>query len=296
MVSVETRSLESSFIEIEDSQLHYIDVGEGDVVLFLHGVPTSSYLWRNIIPEMSRCSRCIAVDLIGMGLSGKPNIDYTIHDHIRYIDAFIKKLNLTNITLVMHGWGSVVGFDYASRHPDNVKALAFFESHIRPATDWDQLSLPVQQFASKLSRPEVSYRAVVEQNYLIKRVLPGGVVNRLSDEVLEHYERPFKTRDSRKVLWQYVQDLPLGQASESSALGLINRYSDWLTKVNVPKLMLYAVPGFITTLDTVTWAKQHLTALTLESLDDVMHFAQESEPTLFTEKLKIWYKTQVLMK
>ena len=294
MVSVETRSLESKFIEIENSRLHYTDTGEGGVVLFLHGMPTSSYLWRNITPEMSRFSRCIAVDLIGMGLSDKPDIDYTIHDHIHYIDTFIEKLNLTDITLVMHGWGSVVGFDYASRNPENIKALAFFESHIRPATDWDQLSLPVQQFASKLARPEISYRAVVEQNYLVKRVLPGGVVNALSDKALEHYESPFKTRDSRKVLWQYVQDLPIGSDSESTTLALIDKYSSWLTEVNVPKLMLYAVPGFITTLETVTWAKENLSSLTLESLEDVMHFAQESEPELFTEKLKIWYKTQVV--
>jgi haloalkane dehalogenase len=285
-------ALYSRYVDIDDHRMHYVESGKGDVILFLHGMPTSSYVWRGIMPDLANHAKCIAVDLIGMGLSSQPDIDYTIDDHASHIESFINQLGLKNVTLMMHGWGSVIGFDYASRHPENVKALAFYESHLRVADNWDQLSLPVQQLAAKLTRPEMAYRAIVEQNYLLKKILPGGAVDTLPDDVIEAYERPFQTADSRKVLWQYVQELPLGKA-ETPASKIIDRYSQWLVQTDIPKLMLYAVPGFITTLDTVQWAKKNLKQLTLSPLDDVLHFAQESIPELFSEKLKVWYKTQV---
>ena len=112
---------ESKFLEVKGSRMHYIDVGKGDPILFLHGNPTSSYLWRNIIPHLQKQGRCIAVDLIGMGKSSKPDIDYTFHDHYNYLVEFIEKLDLKNITLVIHDWGSGLGFHYANTHRDNVK-------------------------------------------------------------------------------------------------------------------------------------------------------------------------------
>ncbi len=278
----------SSTLSVHGVKLHYIEAGSGDPVLFLHGMPTSSYLWRNVFPALDDVARCIAPDLIGMGQSDKPDIDYTVFDHIDYIETFIKELDLKNITLIVHGWGSVIGFDIASRNPERFKALAFFESHIRPTTDWNMLSLPVQQLASLLNRPGASYRAVVQQNYLIDKLLPSGVLRKLSDEELEHYRSPFPTAESRRPLWQYIQDLPLGRGN-ADVVELIGRYSKWLQTTALPKLMLYAVPGFITTIDTVQWAKDHLSHLELVGLDDVLHFAQESEPVLFGSKLRQWY-------
>ena len=163
-------TIASKKIEIKGSKIHYLEQGKGDPVIFLHGMPTSSYLWRNIIPALSDKAWCIAPDLVGMGKSDKPDIDYRIFDHIAYINDFIAALKLKNITFVLHGWGSVVGFDYAYRHENNVKGLAFFESHVRPMTEWNMLSLPVQQLASLLKRPGASYRAVVKQNYLVKKL------------------------------------------------------------------------------------------------------------------------------
>lgn len=282
-------ALASKYINIRGSKMHYLEQGEeGDPIVFLHGMPTSSYAWRNIIPMLSDQARCIAPDLIGMGRSDKPDIDYRIFDHIAYIDDFIAALGLKNITFVLHGWGSVVGFDHAYRHERNIKALAFFESHVRPTTDWNMLSLPVQQLASLLKRPGASYRAIVQQNYLVKKLLPKGVMRTLSPDEIAEYAKPFPTTESRKPLWQYVQDLPLGQGPED-VVALIDRYSKWLEKTPIPKLMLYAIPGFITTVATVQWARDHLKNLTLVGLDDVLHFAQESVPELFSEKLKDWY-------
>ncbi|MEL7232893.1 MAG: alpha/beta fold hydrolase, partial [Chloroflexota bacterium] len=123
---------ESRFVDVHGSKMHYVDVGEGAPVLFLHGNPTSSYLWRNIIPHMSDHARCIAPDLIGMGKSDKPDIPYRFDDHYRYITGFIEALDLTNITLVIHDWGSALGFHYAMQHEDNVKGVAFMEAIVRP--------------------------------------------------------------------------------------------------------------------------------------------------------------------
>ena len=279
--------MSSHFIAVKNSQMHYLDVGAGDVVLFLHSIPTSSYVWRHIIPAVSKNARCIAPDLIGMGQSGKPDIDYRVFDHIEYLDAFIDALNLKNITLVMHGWGSVIGLDYARRHEKNIKAVAFYESHIQPVTSWNQLSLPVQQLASLLSRPGASYRAVVIQNYFIEKLLPSSIVRQLTEEEMDEYRKPFPTPESRKVLWQYVNDLPLGKGPDD-VVKLIGEYCHWLQQTPIPKLMLYAIPGFMTTVNSVRWAKENLPDLTLKSLDNAMHLAQESVPDQFVEALLGW--------
>lgn len=280
----------SHFISVKGSNMHYYDVGSGDPILFLHGIPTSAYCWRHIISALSSHARCIAPDLIGMGQSDKPDIEYRIFDHIAYIDAFIDALKLKNITLVLHGWGSVIGFDYARRHENNVKAIAFYESHLQPITNWQQLSLPVQQFATLLNRPGASYRAVVKQNYFIEKLLPRSVIRELSDEEMAHYRAPFPTPESRKPLWQYVNDLPLGKGPDD-VVKLMKQYSDWLQKTKIPKLILYAIPGFMTTVEDVKWARDHFPNIDVVSLDDALHLAQESVPDQFSDALLKWYET-----
>ncbi len=280
--------LHSGFAEVAGSQMHYLYCGMGDPILFVHGVPTSSYLWRNIMPCFADQGYCCAVDLIGMGKSDKPDIDFTIEDHIFYLTEFINALDLENITLVLHGWGSVAGLDYAANHPDNVKALVLFESHVRPVTDWDLLSLPVQQFASMLNDMETGYKKVIEENYIVRQLLPNGIVKQLSNDELVNYEAPFQTPKQRKVLWQYVLDLPMGEA-DNQTLPIIERYSAWLQKTAIPKLLMYAVPGFITTVDTVQWAQQNVKNLDLVCLENVMHYAQESAPDLFASKMREWF-------
>ncbi|MCX7120507.1 MAG: haloalkane dehalogenase [Gammaproteobacteria bacterium] len=275
-------------IDVKGSLMHYYDEGSGDPILFLHGMPTSAYLWRNIIPVLAPYARCIAPDLIGMGESDKPDIEYRVFDHIAYIESFIEALELKNITLVLHGWGSVIGLDYARRHEKNIKAIAFYESHLQPVTHWNQLSLPVQQFATLLNRPGASYRAVIKQNYLIEKILPRSIIRELTDEEMTHYRAPFPTPESRKPLWQYVNDLPLGKGPDD-VVKLIQAYCDWLQKTTLPKLLLYAMPGFMTTMDDVQWASKHFPNIKLAALDDAMHLAQESIAAQFSSALLNWY-------
>lgn len=279
----------SHFIKINGNDLHYIDEGKGDPILFLHGIPASSYVWRNIIPVLAKKARCIAPDLIGMGKSAKPDIAYRVFDHIDYIEKFIAALGLKNITLVLHGWGSVIGFDYAMRHSENIKALAFYEAHVIPVGKWEELSLPIQQLSTLLKNPSISYKAIVENDYFIDKLLPSASLRKLSKEELEYYRAPFTTPASRKPLWQYIQDVPLGNGPKDVE-ALMQNYAERLKKSKMPKLLLYAIPGFMTTMASVQWCKQNLSNLSLVDLGMALHFAQEYQPRRFSEALLKWYE------
>jgi len=279
----------SQFVDVLGSKIHYVEQGEGDPIVFLHGIPTSNYLWRNIIPYLSDYGRCIAPDLIGLGKSDKPDIDYRIFDHIKYMEGFFNALSLDNITFVLHGWGSIIGFDYAMRHPEKVKALAFIESHIRPVEDWTMVALPVHELSQVLDDPDKGYNIIMNSNYFVNKVLPAGVIRKLTEVEMDHYRAPFEAPGSCKPLWQYLQDLPLGKGPED-VVKLIANYSDKLQKSEIPKLMIYAVPGFITTMDTVQWAQSHLPALELVDIDEALHYAQESNPSRIGNELRRWYQ------
>ena len=282
--------MDSGFYEtISGAKMHYLEAGDNSLptLVLIHGMPTSSYLWRRVIPLLEQDCHCVAPDLMGMGRSDKPNIDYRIFEHIDYFERFIEQKGLKDIILVLHGWGSVVGFEYARRHPENVRGLIFYEAHIRPVTEWNMLSLPVQQFAALLTRQGASYRAVMKQNYLVEKLLPQGMMQKLTPAEMDAYRQPFKTIESRKPLWQYIQDLPLGKGPDD-VIELIDTYSTWLQQANIAKLMLYAVPGFITTIETVAWAQEKLHNLTLVALDDALHFAQETMPQEFAEAISKW--------
>ncbi|MGB6976381.1 MAG: haloalkane dehalogenase [Gammaproteobacteria bacterium] len=284
----------SKFVEVRGAKMHYIEQGEGNTILFLHGMPTSSYLWRNIIPTLGRHGRCIAPDLIGMGKSDKPDIPYRLFDHIEYVEAFIAALNLQRITLVMHGWGAMIGFDYAMRNEKNIQGLAFYEPHIHVVTDWNMLSLPVQQLVTLLRNPKVSYKAVIEDNYLVNKLLQRACLRELTATELENYRQPFTTPESRQLLWQYIQDLPFVNKSNSEIIKRISHYSHDLQKSSLPKLLMYTIPGFITTVETIEWCQKHLSNLTLVDLGEGLHLVQESNPRAFSEALAAWYIGKVL--
>ncbi len=280
---------ESRFVEVNGSEMHYIDEGQGEVILFLHGVPTSSYLWRNVIPYLTDTNRVIALDLIGFGQSAKPKADYHVKSHIDYVSAFIDKLELKNIVLVMHGWGGVIGFSLAMANQDNFRGLAFLETHIRANDDWDMVSLPVQELAQILSQDDGGYDTIVNTNYYVDKVFPKGILRTLSAEEMEAYRQPFNSPESREPIWQYLQDLPLGHPRED-VLKLINTYSRALCESSIPKLMMYAVPGFITTMETVAWTQAHLKNLTLQDIGDALHYAQESKPETIGTVLGDWLR------
>lgn len=277
---------ESKYVDVYGAKMHYIEEGQGDPILLLHGIPTSCYVWRNVVPHLTSLGRCIAPDLIGMGKSDKPDIEYTVFDHIKYIEKFIETLNLKRLTIIMHGWGSVIGFDYAMRHAKNCKALAFYEAYLRGMNDKD-IPLPLTEKVHMLNQQEKIDDLIMNGTYYIDKVMPYEMLRPLTAEELTHYREPFLKKGSGKPLQQYLKELPcIDRNNEVDAL--ITNYSKKLTQSNLPKLLLYSVPGFTTTIATAMWAKEHLPNLEMADIGEELHYAQESNPVLMAETISIW--------
>jgi haloalkane dehalogenase len=286
MATVFPGSSHSHYADVLGSKMHYIEDGSGDPILFLHGMPASSYSWRNLIPYLSTLGRCIAVDLIGMGQSDKPDLQYTIEDHIKYVEKFIETLKLKNVTLVMHGWGSIVGFHYAMNHEANCKGLAFYESYLRPFNG-DNVSLPYQEQIAFLDEQKDIAEMVLNTTYFVDNILPQSMMRPLTEEEMAHYRSPFLSKDAGKPLNQYLREMPRSHG-KGPVDKLIAAYSTKLTKSQLPKLMLYSIPGFITTMATAIWAKDHLPNVELVDVGEELHFAQESNPYLMAETISVW--------
>ena len=282
----EQMNLPSKFIEVNGSKMHYIETGEGHPILFLHGIPTSCYLWRNIIPHLSTLGRCIAPDLIGFGKSDKPEINYSLSDHIKYIEGFIEKLGLKQITLIMHGWGSVIGLDYAMRHEKNCIGLVLYEAFLRSANGND-ISLTYQEQLISLQNEDNAFDLDVSGVGFVDHILPQVIMRALTPKEMEVYRQPFLEKGSGKPILQYIKELPDGNG-KSNVEKIIAEYSKKLTKSMLPKLMLYSVPGFITTIATAMWAKENLSNLEIVDIGEEIHLAQESYPQLMGETISVW--------
>lgn len=276
----------SQYVDVLGSKIHYIEQGQGDPILFLHGMPTSSYVWRNVIPHLAKLGRCIAPDLIGMGKSDKPSIEYTIFDHIKYIEKFIETLNLKRLLIVGHGWGSIIGFHYATLHPKNCRGLVFYEAYLRAQNGTDA-SLPYQEQILALQQYEKMHDLTVNGTYFIDKILPQSMLRSLTERELSFYREPFLNAGDGKPLYQYLQEL-IRSDDKNKVDMLIANYSKKLTESTLPKLMLYSLPGFITTIDTILWAKQHLQNIEVVEIGEDLHYAQESNPALMGETISVW--------
>lgn len=278
----------SNYVNVNGNRIHYVSEGEGKPVVFIHGVPTSSYIWRNIISKVATKHQCIALDLIGMGESDKPqNIEYSIYDHIDYFTKFVKALNLKDINIMMHGWGSLVGFTYAQNHPENIQGLAFVESYINLPENPADIPLPVQEISALVHDPAKMEYLVVEQNQLVEKLLPGITLNKVGDDQLAVYRKPFEQKENRKVLLQFALEQPY-RNPQSPAHELIKGYSQWLQSSPVRKLMMYGVPGFLTNMNMVQWATSHLPNLTTTDVGHGLHYLPESRCSEIAETLLNW--------
>ncbi|MEE8607516.1 MAG: haloalkane dehalogenase [Nitrospiraceae bacterium] len=279
---------ESKFVEVHGSNLHYVDEGTGDPILFLHGNPTSSYLWRNIIPHVSSHGRCIALDFIGMGKSDKPEIDYGFFDHAKYVEGFIDALALKNITLVIHDWGSALGFHYARRHEANVKGIAFMEAILHAVPTWRELPPDFRRMFKLLRTPVVGWIMVGWMNMFVEKMLPGTIVRKLTEEEMNHYRAPFKTLASRKPLWRWPNEVPIA-GQPPAVVEAVKACNKWLQETELPKLLFYASPGAITRAPVVEWCKQNLKNLKTVDLGHGIHFLQEDHPHRIGAELAAWY-------
>lgn len=276
-------------VKVLDSDMAYVDVGVGDPVVFLHGNPTSSYLWRNIIPHVERSGRCLAPDLIGMGDSGKaPNGSYRFVDHARYLDVWFETMGLTkNVTLVIHDWGSALGFHWAHRYPDCVKGLVYMEAIVRPLS-WDEW-IPTATKMFKALRSPDGEEVILQRNFFIERLLPASVLRGLTPEEMEVYRRPFREPgESRRPMLTWPRQIPL-DGEPADVVAIVEGYAKWLSTSGIPKLFINADPGMIlvgTQRDFCrTWPNQQ--EVTVKGL----HFVQEDSPAEIGQAIVKFLKT-----
>lgn len=277
---------EHQTIRVLDSEMAYVDVGEGSTFLLVHGNPTSSYLWRNVIPVLAQGNRVIAVDLIGMGRSGKPDIDYTLENHIRYFSAFVDALGLTDITLVLHDWGGALGVDYAVNNPDNVRGIAAMEAVIRPQT-WDEAPMVGRFIFRRLRDPERGQELIGEQNYFVERLLPMMSGRDLTDAEMDAYRAPFPTVESRAPVVQWPREIPLSGSPERTHR-IVQANYEALIASDIPMLLLYADPGMIVTDQTLPIFKADIPRLETALIGSGYHYVQEVQPTRIGELVRSW--------
>ena len=262
-------------IALLETEISYVDTGAGDPVVFLHGNPTSSYLWRNVIPHVDGVGRCLAPDLVGMGDSGAaPDGSYRFVDHARYLDAWFEALGLSNVTLVVHDWGSALGFYWAYRHPERVRGIAYMEALVRPLT-WEEWRDESRQIFQDL-RSEAGEEMVLEKNLFIERILPSAVLRDLTEEEMNVYRQPYlEPGESRRPTLTWPRELPINGEPED-VVSIVDDYSKWLAQSDVPKLFVNAEPGAILTGSQRefcrTWPNQE--EVTVRGV----HFVQEDSP------------------
>ena len=278
------------YLDVHGSRMHYVEEGRGDPILFLHGNPTSSYLWRNIVPHVQGDARCIAVDLIGMGKSDKPDIDYSFVDHSKYVEGFIEQMGLENLTLVVHDWGSALGFHYAMRNEANIKALAFMEAILMPFPSGDAFPPDARKTVEAFRTPDVGWDMVVNQHKFVEQVLPGMVVRKLAGAEMDHYRAPYTDPPSRKPLWRWVNEIPIA-GEPANVVAIVEEYNRKLQQSPLPKLLFSATPGVIINDEAVAWCRQHLSNLKVVDIGAGIHFIQEDNPHRIGEELASWYRS-----
>jgi haloalkane dehalogenase len=275
-------------------EMAYVDVGEGDPIVLLHGNPTSSYLWRNVLPHLQSQGRCIAPDLIGMGDSDKlPDSgpgSYRFVEHRRYLDALLEALGLRErITLVIHDWGSALGFDWANRHRDAVKGIAYMEAILRPQ-DWDHWDNANMRPALKALRSEAGEEMVLRDNFFIEQILPKAILRTLSNDEMAAYRRPFaEPGEGRRPTLTWVRQIPIeGEPADVNAI--VAAYADWLAKSDVPKLFVKGEPGLLVAGGANLDFARRLPAQTEVTVAGV-HYVQEDSPDEIGRAVAGWMKT-----
>lgn len=278
-------------ISVKGKSMAYVEMGEGDPIIFQHGNPTSSYLWRNVMPHLADQGRCIAIDLIGMGdsdkLDGAGADSYTFMQHREYLDGALQVLGVEqNVTWVIHDWGSALGFDWANRHRDVVKGIAYMEGIVRPVSwaEWPEAARGVFQGF----RSEAGEEMVLEKNTFIERVLPGSIMRELSAEEMEVYRRPFQNKgEDRRPTLSWPRQIPI-DGEPADVVDIVQDYADWLSAAQLPKLFINAEPGAILTGPQRefcrSWPNQ--TEVTVSG----SHFIQEDSPHEIGKAIAHWYK------
>jgi haloalkane dehalogenase len=280
--------------QVLGQEMAYVEVGEGDPIVLLHGNPTSSYLWRNVIPHLQPLGRCIAPDLIGMGDSGKlPDSgpgSYRFVEHRRYLETLLEALGVRErVTLILHDWGSGLGFDWANRHRDAIKGIAFMEAITGPQgkDHWDSMGM---RRVLEAIRGDAGEKMVLEDNFFIEEILPKAIIRPLTNEEMTEYRRPYTTPgEDRRPTLTWPRQIPI-DGDPADVHEAVKAYADWLATSGFPKLWFKVEPGAILTNAKLVAAVRswpNLTELTVKGI----HFVQEDSPDEIGQAVANWMKT-----
>ena len=281
-----------NYIDLYGSRLHYLDVGTGDPFLFLHGNPTWSYCWRNVIPYLEPLGRCIAPDFIGFGKSDHPDIEYRIFDQIRYIEEFVVQLDLRNITLVIHDWGALVGLNLARRFPERIRAVAFCEFPVKPLGTLEETWPLIAEEFAKFRSPELGPELLMGQNLMVESAIPAVTVRKLSEEEMNYYRAPFPNWESRRAMARLPRDWSFaGDPIDTD--WVIAKYSEWLKRSPIPKLLIHATPGLFVTPENAAWAASNFKNIDTLDLGPGIFMLMEDNPHEMGEGIVKWFKSKV---
>jgi haloalkane dehalogenase len=275
-------------INVLGSTMAYREAGDSNapVALFLHGNPTSSYIWRNILPLVAPVAHCIAPDLIGFGQSGKPDIEYRFVDHVRYLDAFLEQAGITSAFVVAQDWGSALAFHLAERRPDFIRGLAFME-FIQPMPTWKDFHPDAVETFQKFRTPGVGEGMILEGNAFVEEVLPGATARKLTDEEMSVYRAPFPTPESRRPTWKFPNELPI-EGKPADVYSAMEQAHRALAESYYPKLLFVGNPGALISPAFAETFSKSLKNCRVVQLSSGIHYLQEDHPDVIGANLKEW--------
>ena len=278
------------YAEVLGSKMAYVDEGAGEagtpVALLLHGNPTSSYLWRNVIPHITPHMRCLAPDLIGFGHSDKPDIPYRVEDHARYLETFIETLQLNDVILILHDWGSALGLDWARRHPTRIRGLALME-FLWPIPTWLDLGPQAYEFLKAFRHPVMGRKLIIDDNAFIEKGLPDGIVRELSPEEMAEYRRPFLDPKHREPIHRFPNELPIA-GTPSDVYAMAMAYHDWLLETETPKIFFHATPGIFIPPARAAFYRERLKSCRAVELGKGYHYLQEDHADTIGKEIAAW--------
>ena len=290
MIEISDQEIEKKTVKVLGKNMAYVEKGEGDPIIFQHGNPTSSYLWRNIIPHLENHGKCIAIDLIGMGDSDKLEDEgdntYSYHVHKKYFDACLKELGIKDdITFVIHDWGSALGFDWAYDNKNNVKGICYMEAIVKTISweDWPEDGKSIFQGF----RSEAGEDLILKKNLFIEGVLPGAIIRNLSDKEMDVYRKPFLKEIERRPTLDWPRQIPIDNKPEE-VCNTVEDYSLWMSINEIPKLFINANPG------SILKGKQREFCRKWKNQEEVTvkgsHFIQEDSPKDIGQAISSWYQ------
>lgn len=282
----------SAFVDVHGAQMHYVEAGDGPPIVFLHGQPTSSYLWRNVMPFLQDERRVIAPDLIGFGQSDRPDLDYTFQTHFDYVSGFMDALELEDVTLVVHDWGSILGLNWARLNEDRVRAVVFMEALVAPAFPMADIAQfgPYADTFRAFRDPETGPVLLMEQNVFIEQVLPSAILRPLEAAEVDAYRAPFPEGSNRTPLYRWPNELPIA-GEPARNLETFEAINAWLASSETPKLLIYFEPGVLVPPEAAKWMQANYANLDIRYGGHALHFVQEDQPTAIGRLTADWLRS-----